>query len=35
MIRARVEREVRKIINEKGMTYNEKLVDRMRKEKYG
>jgi hypothetical protein len=34
MIRGRVEREVRRIINEKGVPYNEKLVDRMRKEKY-
>lgn len=31
MIRGRVEREVRKIINEKGMPYNEKLADKMRK----
>lgn len=31
MIRGRVEREVRKIINEKGVPYNEKIVDKMRK----
>jgi len=34
MIRGRIERQVRKIIQEKGLPYNEKLFQRMKKEKY-
>jgi hypothetical protein len=31
MIRGRVEREVRKIINAKGLPYNEKMFEKMKK----
>lgn len=34
MIRGRVEKEVRKIINQKGLPYNEKMFERMKKERY-
>ena len=34
MIRGRVEREIRKIINQKGLPYNEKMADKMRRERY-
>lgn len=34
MIRGRIEREVRKVINEKGLPYNEKMFQKMKKEKY-
>ena len=34
MIRGRVEREVKKFIIEKGLPYNEKLFQKMKKERY-
>ena len=34
MIKARVEREVLKNIEQKGIPYNEKVVDKMKKKKY-
>jgi hypothetical protein len=34
IIRGRVEREVRKIINDKGLPYNEKLFEKMKRERY-
>ena len=34
MIRGRVEREVMKNIKEKGLPYNEKMVHKMKQQKY-
>ncbi len=34
MIRGRVEREVMKTIKQKGVPYNEKMVDKMKRQKY-
>lgn len=34
MIRGRIERQVRKVIQEKGLPYNEKLFQRMKRQKY-
>ncbi len=34
MIRGRVEREVMRTIKQKGVPYNEKMVDKMKRQKY-
>ena len=34
MIRGRIEREVRKVIQEKGLPYNERMFQKMKRERY-
>jgi hypothetical protein len=34
MVRGRIEREVRQVINQRGLPYNEKMFQKMKKEKY-
>ena len=34
IVRGRIEREVRRIINQKGLPFNEKLFEKMKKERY-